>query len=101
MTEYLQVWQCIGCGRIEAPQPCIGVCRDRKVLLLGKDEHERVLAEVAALRDVFDETRARLERFARARPHEGQWERAWLALQEELRRTLAWLAQTSATPPAE
>jgi len=24
----LNAWQCIGCGKIEAPQNCIGVCRD-------------------------------------------------------------------------
>ncbi|BBD80758.1 hypothetical protein [Aerosticca soli] len=97
MADYLEAWQCIGCGRIEAPQPCIGVCRDRKVLLVGKDEHERTLAEVAALRKALDEARARLGRFARARPHEGQWERSWLALQAELRHTLAWLEQATAS----
>ena len=44
MTDYLQAWQCIGCGKLEAPQTCIGVCRDKKVFLVGKDEHDAALA---------------------------------------------------------
>jgi hypothetical protein len=31
MKDYVKAWQCIGCGKIEAPQACIGVCQDRKV----------------------------------------------------------------------
>ena len=27
-VDIVTVWQCIGCGRIEAPQPGIGVCQD-------------------------------------------------------------------------
>jgi len=30
-SEVVEAWQCIGCGRVELPQPCIGVCQDRKV----------------------------------------------------------------------
>ncbi|PWK85769.1 hypothetical protein [Fulvimonas soli] len=91
MAEYVQAWQCIGCGRIEAPQPCIGVCRDRKILMVGKDEHERALAAAAALRARLATAQAMLRRFGLAKPHPGQWERSWLALQAELREALAVL----------
>jgi hypothetical protein len=96
MTDYIQAWQCIGCGKIEAPQPCIGVCKDRKVFMVGKDEHEQVLAENAALHARLEQARAMLLRFGVARPREGQWERSWLALQGELREALAVL---DAAPP--
>ena len=66
MTDWLQAWQCIGCGQIEAPQPCIGVCRDKKVLMVGKEEHERALAESAALRAQIRRAHAMLKRFGRA-----------------------------------
>ena len=33
MSEHTKAWQCIGCGRIEAPQTCIGICEDCKVEL--------------------------------------------------------------------
>ena len=92
MTDWIQAWQCIGCGKIEAPQPCIGVCRDRKILMIGKEAHEHVLAEGAALRAQLTRAHAMLQRFALARPHEGQWERSWLALQAELREALVVLA---------
>lgn len=94
MTDWIQAWQCIGCGKIEAPQPCIGVCRDKKILMVGKEEHERALAEGAALREQMVRAHAMLQRFGLARPHEGQWERAWLALQIELREALTMLVAT-------
>ncbi|HEX8777650.1 MAG TPA: hypothetical protein VF738_05980 [Rhodanobacter sp.] len=101
MTDYIQAWQCIGCGKIEAPQPCIGVCRDRKVFMVGKEEHERVLAEHAALQAQLQRARGMLLRFGQARPKPGQWEATWLALHEQLREALAVLAEPNGgTPPA-
>lgn len=101
MTDWIQAWQCIGCGKIEAPQPCIGVCRDRKVLMVGKQDHDRVLAEGAALRAQLARAHAMLQRFALARPHAGQWERSWLALQDEARAALAVLAAEPESPARE
>jgi len=103
MADYTQVWQCIGCGRIEAPQPCIGVCKDRKVFMVGKDEHERVLAENQALHAQLERVHAMLMRFGLARPHEGCWESSWNALQAQVREALAVLAtgpETTATRSA-
>ena len=99
MTDYIQVWQCIGCGRIEAPQPCIGVCKDKKVFMVGKDEHERVLAEHQALQAQLQRAHAMLLRFAQARPREGHWESAWNALQAQLREALALLASAPEPVP--
>lgn len=93
MTAYVEAWQCVGCGRIEAPQTCIGVCRDRKVFFVGRDEHDAALAEIARLRARLDGAAALLERFARATPREGQWERSWLALQAQMREVLALLSR--------
>jgi hypothetical protein len=97
VTDYLQVWQCVGCGRIEAPQTCIGVCRDRKVLLVGKDDYEQARAEADALRAQLAAIHARLLRFSVATPHAGRWEAAWQALQAQLREVLAELA----LPPSQ
>ncbi|MBS0569960.1 MAG: hypothetical protein JSS28_05095 [Proteobacteria bacterium] len=85
MPEYIQAWQCIGCGKIEAPQPCIGVCRDRKVLFIGKDEHEAALAEIARLRTQLQSIASRLQRFGLAAPRPGQWEAAYVAMQTQAR----------------
>lgn len=99
MTDYIQAWQCIGCGKIEAPQTCIGVCRDRKVFMIGKDEHEAALAEIARLRAQLDHAAALLLPFERATPREGQWERSYRALQaqvREVRSVLGWQAGDAA-----
>ena len=43
--EFL-AWQCVGCGRIEGPQPCIGVCQDRKVSFVYASDHAAVLSRL-------------------------------------------------------
>lgn len=101
MTDYIQAWQCIGCGRVEAPQTCIGVCKDRKVFMVGKDEHERVLAANASLQEQLERTRTMLLRFGKAEPKPGQWENSWHALQAQVQEALAMLAGSAGgAPPA-
>ena len=89
MIDYIQAWQCIGCGKIEAPQPCIGVCRDRKVLMVGKGEHEQVLAELADVQQQLKGLQAVLLQLAWSQPRDGQWERCWRALQLRAREWIA------------
>jgi hypothetical protein len=75
MPERLKAWQCIGCGRIEGPQTCIGICQDRKVEFVYAAEYEELAALVTQL--------------ARATPREGEWERSYRALQARARALLA------------
>ena len=91
MTDYIQAWQCIGCGKIEAPQPCIGVCRDRKILMVAKDEHERVVDELARARALVQTAVDMLGRVALSTPREGQLERSYRALQEQARAAIVTL----------
>lgn len=92
MSDYIAAWQCIGCGKIEAPQTCIGVCRDKKVYFVGKDEHNAALAEILRLHAQLETAASMLLRFERATPREGQWERAYRALQDQVREVRAVLA---------
>jgi len=81
--ETIEAWKCIGCGNIEAPQTCIGVCQYRKVQLVDALEHERVVRD---LRDAQQRQRvydALLRRLACTTPRDGQWERSYRALQNE------------------
>ena len=91
MTDYIQAWQCIGCGKIEAPQPCIGVCRDRKILMVSKDQHEAAVAELARTRALVQLATDVLGRVAHSTPREGQWERSYRALQEQARAAIVKL----------
>ena len=83
--EYIPVWQCVGCGRIEAPQTCIGVCRDKKVFVIGKGEHQQALEQLAELRRQLAAARSQLQRFALCTPKQDQAGQAFAALQMQVR----------------
>jgi hypothetical protein len=74
-----KVWECIGCGRIDDPQPCVGICRDQKVEYVLAADHDRT---VAALLEV-------VRIIATTTPRAGEAERHWKALQDRARRALA------------
>lgn len=95
MTDYIEAWQCIGCGRIEAPQTCIGVCRDKKIQFVGKQTHEEALREIACLRERQAASLSRLLRFALCTPHADQYADAFRALQREAREIVAILRASS------
>ena len=73
-----KVWECVGCGRIDDPRPCVGICRDQKVEYVLASEHDRALAE---LREV-------VRTIATTSPRPGQAERHWKALQARARKAL-------------
>lgn len=86
MAEPVKAWQCIGCGKIEAPQTCVGVCQDRKVELVYADEHR---AELAALQSANETMAALLKQFATILPREDGWEASYRAMQERAKSVLA------------
>jgi len=81
-AERVEVWQCIGCGKIEAPQPCIGVCRDRRAHLVYAEDYDALAAEAERLR-------ALVRRLAAITPRPGEAERTYGALQAQARELLA------------
>ena len=86
--DTIKVWQCIGCGRVEAPANCIGVCQDRKAELVSAWDY----AEVVVAFDEANERIAALEsvlgRLAHVTPREGTWKESYLALQMCARKLL-------------
>ncbi len=82
--ERIKAWQCIGCGRVEAPQTCIGVCEDRRVELVRAEEADALAARVEQLEQF-------VRQLARITPREGEWERSYRALQARARELLAAL----------
>lgn len=101
MAAKMNAWQCIGCGRIEASQPCIGVCQDRKVEFVYASEYEAALVQLERARREAKALEAVVHRLALTKPREGQWERSYRALQDEARRTLAALARAAPASPAQ
>lgn len=80
-VERYDAWQCIGCGKIEAPQPCIGVCRDVKVQFVSAAEYDALACEAEALRSV-------VRQIATITPRAGEFERSYRGLQSRARELL-------------
>jgi hypothetical protein len=92
MSDPIPAWQCIGCGRIEAPQTCIGVCQDRKVFFVSLQDHQEALDQVQQMIGQIDAMQSLITRLAHTSPHEGQFEASWRAAQAEARALLAGLS---------
>src|SRR5208337_692460 len=84
----VEAWRCIGCGRIEAPQPCIGVCEDRKVRLVDAADHEAALMLLREAEERAAALEGLVRRLAQTRPRAGDWEQSYKALQKEAQRAL-------------
>ncbi len=91
MTQRIAAWECIGCGRIEAERPCIGVCRDRRVEFVYATDHDEVLAQLARARSEIAALTSIVRDLSCTTPREGQWERSYRALQNRARDILAAL----------
>ncbi|HET9033331.1 MAG TPA: hypothetical protein VFN25_10550 [Dokdonella sp.] len=89
MNDPIPAWQCIGCGRIEAPQTCIGVCQDRKVFLVPMTDYQEALDTIQQLLGEIDSMQRVLTRLACSTPREGQWEVSYRAAQVEAKALLA------------
>ena len=76
--ERRKVWQCIGCGRIEDPRPCVGICQDRAEHYVLAAEHDRALEGLLKV----------VRTIATTTPREGEYPRHWRALQERARAAL-------------
>ena len=89
MNDYVKAWQCIGCGRIEAPQTCIGVCQDRKVEFIYAFEHKEALVQLAVARQRANALEALVRRLAVTNPRKGGWETTYRTMQEQARSILS------------
>ena len=92
MNDYVKAWQCTGCGMIEAPQTCIGVCQHRKVEFVHAFEHEEALAQLELARRQASALEALARRLVSTNPHKGGWEATYCAMQKQARSTLAAIA---------
>lgn len=87
-----KAWECTGCGRIEAPQPCLGICQDRAVELVHAEAYRQLQADNANMREL-------ILRLARTSPREGQWESGYRALQKRADELLERLERHDAPEP--
>jgi hypothetical protein len=82
MAQTVLLWQCIGCGKLERTESCVGVCTDRKVEMVYAADHADALLRIEALEEL-------LAKLAHVTPRDGQWEATYRVLQAEARKALA------------
>ncbi len=81
MVETIEAWKCVGCGRVQAERPCIGVCTDRRVELVEAADYAELAWRVSQLEAV-------LALIARVSPKPEALAASWLALQARARALL-------------
>ena len=99
MTERITAWQCIGCGRIEGAQPCVGICQDRRTDFVYASDHDAVLAQLALAHRQAEILAALVRQLAYTTPRQDDWERTYRALQARARQTLGTPAENGQPKP--
>lgn len=89
MVERMKAWRCIGCGRIEGEQPCIGICEDRPTELIFASEYDEILAREIEARRRIESLEELLRRFISTTPRDAGWERSYRFFQDRARRILS------------
>lgn len=91
----ITAWECIGCGKIEAPQTCIGICQDRKAELVYATNYDETVAELARTQQALASAQSLIRRMAHTRPRDGQWEQTLRYFQAQAQAVLDQLADAS------
>lgn len=89
MAKIFKAWQCIGCGRIDGPQNCIGVCEDRKAEFVHAFEYEDAIGRAERAEARVQTLESFLRRLALTTPRADAWQRSYTNLQAEARRLLS------------
>ena len=79
-TGVVEAWGCPACGRVDAPQPCLGVCVRRPVLMVDAERFKGLAAAVAAGRSAERRLSEVVRLAANIAPRDEQVEqtRTWL-----------------------
>ena len=70
-VEVVEAWGCPDCGRIDAPQPCLGVCVRLPVLMTNASRYHDLAADIADLRAADRRLTAVVRLVATVRPRPG------------------------------
>lgn len=93
----ITAWRCIGCGKIDAPQPCIGVCRDQKVELVDSTVYDELRARHQRLLREHEALMAFAQLVAGSTPHRGRWEESYRNIKERAQQFLASRREIAST----
>jgi len=86
LPSTIKAWQCIGCGRFEAPQDCIGVCEYRKVEVVDAHDYAEAHFALEQANSRIVALERMLAKLAHVTPRDGAWKECYLALQADARK---------------
>jgi len=99
-AESLIVWRCPECGGLDSPQECIGICIWRPSEWVNVSLYRAQRSQAELERGIERSLLGLLSKLTFVRPHEGEWERNWRALQAEARLISDRAAQLIAFTPS-
>jgi hypothetical protein len=76
----VEAWGCPVCGRVDAPQPCLGVCIREPVLMEDAAGYRALAEQVARARAADAELTTLVRLVAFVSPRAGQEQATWAAL---------------------
>jgi hypothetical protein len=82
-------WWCSGCGGIDAPQPCLGICIWRRVDWVNAQIYDREHNRAVAGHDTELRLRALLRPVASITPRERHWKLGWRTMRAQAQRSLS------------
>jgi hypothetical protein len=82
-VEFATTWWCAGCGGIDAPQPCLGICVWRSVEWVNGIRYLEQRAGALVERNTEQRLRGLVRRVAFVTPRAGHWERGWRAFEAQ------------------
>ena len=85
----IKAWRCIGCGRIESEETCLGICEDRRAEIVDAGAYRDALARAEAAERQYRALQMLVVQLAHVTPSEGRWKDSWEALQARARTLLA------------
>jgi hypothetical protein len=78
----VDAWRCATCGRIESPQPCLGVCVKHDLAVVPATEHDALRDELAILLEELRPARPLLVQLGWSTPRAGGWAASLAALRD-------------------
>jgi len=79
-ADVVEAWGCLRCGRVDAPQPCLGVCVRRPVVMAQAGEYRALVAQLEELRGAERELAGLARLVAQVHPRPGGEDRTRDAL---------------------
>ena len=88
MAELIDAFQCMGCGRIDAPRECIGICQDRAMRIVAAADYLAAAERAEAAEREREALKELVRQVAHVRPADGRWQDTFEAFQARARALL-------------